>query len=204
MNHVRWRFAGWRGLDITSLDFVHTDSREKADTAEFVRPLERATGVWISGGVQGRLEYYYAGTRVEKALRGVLERGGVVGGTSAGAACLSKVMIRYGKSDAVTGRGLGLLERAVVDQHFSERHREERLLGVLKEHPGLVGLGIDESAALVVQGNHLRVLGSGNVTIYAGPEARRTHRLASGAQADLVPVSAKAVSPAAAQRQASR
>jgi cyanophycinase len=186
MEHIRYRFSSWRELDVASFDILDTDSRRKADRAEFVRPLERATGVWIAGGMQSRLTYLYGGTRVETALRGVLERGGAIGGTSAGAACMSRVMILWGKSDATVGRGFGLLERAVVDQHFSQRRREPRLLGVLKDYPGTVGFGIDESTALVVRGNRLCVLGRSQVAVYLGPEAGRTYTLKDGAEADLV------------------
>ena len=80
------RYSGWRDLDVESVDFLDTDSSDQADMDDFVEPLRKATGVWITGGEQGRLADIYAGTKVEKEIRGVLERGGVVGGTSAGAA----------------------------------------------------------------------------------------------------------------------
>jgi cyanophycinase len=99
-------------------------------------------------------------------------------------------MIRYGKtSDPSVGRGLGLLQGAVVDQHFSQRDRQTRLVGVLEKHPGLVGLGIDEGTALIVTGNHLRAVGSGRVTLYLGTDgkpASSTYRLSANDEADLV------------------
>ncbi len=119
----------------------------------------------------------------------VLERGGVVGGTSAGAAIMSRMMIRYGSPKAVVGAGFNLLARAVVDQHFIRRHRQERLLGVLAEHPELVGLGIDEGAALVVQGDHLRVIGESQVIICktaSGATSPWIESLKPGDEVDLV------------------
>ena len=145
----------------------------------------------MPGGYQGRLADLYGGTRVEFALRQVLERGGVVGGTSAGAAVLSRLMILQGSSNELSlGRGFGLLEQAVVDQHFSQRDRHARLLRVLDEHPGLVGLGIDEDTALVVQANHLRVLGESHVTVCLPAEASHAtllYRLNPGDEVELTP-----------------
>jgi cyanophycinase len=107
----------------------------------------------------------------------VLERGGVVGGTSAGAAAMSQVMIRFGRTATPSiGAGFGLLAGAVVDQHFSQRKRETRLLGVLKQHADLIGLGVDERTALIVSGNKLRVVGDNVVSL----------RLNPGEQAELV------------------
>jgi cyanophycinase len=75
-------------------------------------------------------------------------------------------MIRYSRwSRAVVGDGFGLIEKAVIDQHFTERARHTRLLGVLEEHPDLIGLGVDEGTALLIEGNRLQALGSGRVTV---------------------------------------
>jgi cyanophycinase len=184
-------FSVWREYPVASLEFLDTASRQQADSPEFIRPLLDATGVWMPGGSQGRLAELYAGTLVEQAIRHVLERGGVVGGTSAGAAIMSRVMILEGTNcDAVLSRGFGFLEGAVVDQHFSQRGRYGRLLKVVEEHPGLLGLGIDESTALVVEGNHLRVLGQSRVTVCIPAEAHRAtlvYRLKPGEDVELTP-----------------
>ncbi len=169
LQHIQNFFSDWYDLDVASFDMLDADSREEAEEEEFAQPLREATGVWIGGGAQGRLADIYLETEVETAIRAVFERGGVVGGTSAGSSFLSKVMIRGGsRSEARVGVGLGLLEGAVVDQHFRERGRQERLLGVLADHPGLIGLGIDYRAALVVQGDRLRVLGESVVVLCTG------------------------------------
>ena len=195
------RFSSWKEMPIESLSFLDTESRDEANQEDFVKPLEGATGVWISGGEQGRLADVYVGTKVEEALLKVLERGGVVGGTSAGAAIMSKMMIRYGSPKAVVGAGFNLLAHAVVDQHFLQRHRQERLLGVLADHPEMVGLGIDEGAALVVQGDHLRVLGDSQVIICknnTGANAPWMEALKPGDEVDLIAPAAPA-DPAATE-----
>jgi cyanophycinase len=182
-------FSVWLAYPVASLDFVDAHCRQQADSDEFVRPLRTATGVWMPGGSQVRLIDLYGGTLAEQAIRQVLQRGGVVGGTSAGAAVLSRVMILEGTNcDAVLGNGFGLLESAVVDQHFSQRGRHARLLNVLEDHPGLLGLGIDEDTALVVQGNHLRVLGDAHVTVFVPTESNNAtvvYRLKPGAAVEL-------------------
>ena len=99
-------------------------------------------------------------------------------------------MIRDGSTEAVVDRGFDLLERAVVDQHFIQRNRTQRLLGVLTKHPGLVGIGVDENTALVVRGNHLHVLGQSRVMVCLASEDDPPwiHHLDADEEADLVAV----------------
>lgn len=187
MSAVRNRYSGWLSYDVASFTFLDTDDRDEADTDAFIEPLERATGVWIGGGAQGRLTNLYGGTKTEQALQRVLERGGVIGGTSAGASVMSQTMIRYGTpSEAVTDRGLAFISRAVIDQHFAQRNRLERLLGALEVHRDQIGIGVDEGTALIVQQNRLRVLGSSRVTVClpaSGSDAITLHRLSDGEEA---------------------
>ncbi len=123
-----------------------------ANDPAFCAPLEQATGVWFGGGYQSLLADRYVDTTVQKCLHDVLARNGVVGGCSAGAALLSRVMIRDGDTTPVEARGLDLISDAIVDQHFLARNR---LLWRLEQNDGsrirgLIGLGIDESTALVI------------------------------------------------------
>jgi cyanophycinase len=158
---VETRLEYWRNTKppLGELTILHTRSKEVADDPKFCEPLATATGVWFIGGHQQRITEAYLGTRTEKAIKGVLKRGGVIGGTSAGAAIMSPVMI-VGVEGAqpVTGPGFGFLEGTIVDQHFVKRRRENRLLTVLNSYPRLVGLGIDENTVLVVQGRTLSVI----------------------------------------------
>jgi cyanophycinase len=163
--------APWRPSKPASLELLH--AKKRADADRLVPLLDRATGVWISGGDQSRLAERYGGTAVEKALHRVVRRGSVVGGTSAGAAILSRVMITGGRSEPTLGTGFGLLDGMLVDQHFLARDRLGRLLFALGRHPKLLGLGIDESTAAVVRGDELRVVGDSYVLLIApGPRFR--------------------------------
>src|SRR5262249_30437995 len=99
----------WKKYQPVSLTRLHTRDRKKADDPAFVKPLPEATAVWLGGGDQSKLTEAYLGTAVEKELHALLARGGVVGGTSAGAAVMSRVMITGGNPAARVGRGLGFL-----------------------------------------------------------------------------------------------
>jgi cyanophycinase len=179
--------APWKALQPASAVVLHTRSRHTADDPKFLAPLRAATGVWF-GGDQSRLAAAYVGTAFEKELQALLKRGGVIGGTSAGAAALSRLMIASGNPGARTAQGFDLLPGAVIDQHFQTRDRRRRLLGVLEKNPGLVGFGIDEGTALVVRGRSLRVLGDSTVTVCLAPSRARPARtleLKPGAAADL-------------------
>jgi cyanophycinase len=155
----------WTRRGVASAVLLHTRSRARADESGFTRPLEEATGVWFSGGDQSRVTDAYLGTAVERALHGVLERGGVIGGTSAGAALMSRVMITGGQEKATVGTGFGFLPGTIVDQHALQRNRINRLLGVLADHSDLVGVAIDESTALVVHQGHWQVMGDSYVVL---------------------------------------
>jgi cyanophycinase len=173
-----------------------------------------ATGVWFSGGDQSRLHDRYVGklpqrTRFQKALRDVLARGGVVGGTSAGMAALPEVMTLSqdrrrtdGPLHAVAAQGLGVLDGAIVEQHFDGRNgRMERFIGLLRDTDRLdrlsgrrgagermMGLAVEESTALVVQGARMEVLGAGEVHVFLKGSDGRTlfwHALRTGDQAAL-------------------
>jgi cyanophycinase len=155
----------WREKGAASVQLFHTRSREAANDVEFVRPISEATGVWIGGGQQSWLTEAYLGTEVERQLKALLDRGGVIGGTSAGAAVMTRVMIARGRSKADVTQGFDFLPGAVVDQHFLKRNRLGRLLSVLTDHPDLIGLGIDERTALVVnvRSHLLNVIGDSYV-----------------------------------------
>ncbi len=189
---------GWRGHDqlratgIRNFVTLHTRDPEEAGAESFVQPLREASGVWLPGGRPWRLVDAYLHTLVHEELFLLLERGGVVGGTSAGASIQASLLIR---GDRTTNRvvfsrdypeGFGLLEQVAVDQHLSARGREEDLWQVLGLHPDLLGIGLDEGTALVIQGNRAEVMGGGEVLIYdATLPTLEAHRLARGAIFDL-------------------
>lgn len=180
--------AWWRKQKLAELTILHTRSREVADSEEFIAPLKRATGVWFMGGNQAWLADTYSGTRTEAEFRKLLERGGVIGGTSAGAAVMSKLMIRRGHVTPELGRGFGFVDGAIIDQHFVRRSRQDRLLKVIEQHPNLIGLGIDEGTALIVQGHKLSVAGDSEVRVcFARTDAREpvVESMRAGDAADL-------------------
>jgi cyanophycinase len=158
----------WQDEGIADAVLMHTRSRDEANSAEFVAALEKATGVWFVGGLQQNIAEVYVGTLFEKCVLDLLNRGGVVGGTSAGAAIQSRVMIQGGKTEANIGQGFDLLPSTIIDQHFSARNRLTRLMDAVDQHPLKVGLGIDEQTALLVEGRMMRVVGAGKVTVCYG------------------------------------
>ena len=115
----------WNKRGVASAVLLHTRSRAKADDPAFSRPLEDATGVWFSGGDQSRVTEVYLGTAVERALHAVLGRGGVIGGTSAGAAIMSRVMITGGREKATVGTGFGFLPGTVVQRACAEAQPDQ-------------------------------------------------------------------------------
>ena len=180
----------WQSLGVASVQILHSSSREESNRGEFVRPLDEATGVWLSGGQQAWLSQRYAGTLVEDKLRAVVDRGGVVGGSSAGAAAMTRVMIEQGVEEAAEGVGFDLFREAIIDQHFLRRSRLNRLIGLMESHPHLTAFGIDEGTALVVQvpKGRLGVLGSSYVLAYVPDTetgSRRFETLKHGDQIDL-------------------
>lgn len=153
------------------ITILHTRSRATADSASFVARLRRADGVWLSGGNAGRLAATYLGTRTYRELKAVFERGGVVGGNSAGAIIQGSFIVR-GRPDKPVlmargrERGFGLLKNVAINPHLITAKREDELVNVLDAHPELLGIGIDEKAAILVRGDEFRVLGDSKVAIY--------------------------------------
>jgi cyanophycinase len=162
-------FAFWKTAPVKSVRILHTTRRSEADDPHVYGLLRQATGVWMSGGDQSRLTALYGGTRVERELANVLRRGGVIGGTSAGASVVSAVMVTAGGK---AGKGFGLIADTIVDQHFSNRGRRSRLVGLLQSHPGQRGLGIDEQTAVVIRDQEVSVLGNATVTVAEPGSAR--------------------------------
>ena len=167
------RFAHpWEDLNINTVTLLHARSREEASSNKFLTALKEATGVWFVGGSQQRIIDAYVGTSFEKELDLLLQRGGVVGGTSAGAAVQSRLAIVRGTKRPELDQGFDLLPGAVIDQHFTERERLGRLQYATRRNDSKVGLGIDEDTALLVDKRFMKVVGSGNVTAVL-PRARK-------------------------------
>lgn len=157
----------WRAQGAKEVSCLDVSNPKKA-----VAAVEAADLIWIPGGDQSRLMKALDGTGVIEAIRKRHAAGAAVGGTSAGAALMSLVMItgdppdREGPDSATpTAGGLGLWPDAIVDQHFLTRGRFGRLLRAVLDHPTLLGIGIDEATGIVVTAGAFEVFGAGSVTV---------------------------------------
>jgi cyanophycinase len=164
-------------LGVVQRSHLEVTSRQDANSEDFVRQVEAATGIFMTGGDQKRLLALIGGSALDAAMHVALKvRGATIGGTSAGASAMSGHMLAQGRAETLPekgsvslGAGLGFLHRVVIDQHFSERQRLSRLLTIVAQNPYLQGIGIDEDTALVVGiGTGIEVLGHGAVTIVDG------------------------------------
>jgi aminobenzoyl-glutamate utilization protein B len=182
-----------RDFGAKNVTVLHTRDRAEANTEAFVAPLTTARGVWFGGGRQWRLVDAYMGTRTQREIEGVLARGGVVGGTSAGATIQGSYLIRGAREGnhimMAKGyeQGFGYLRGVAVDQHLLVRGRADDLVEVIDAKPELLGLGIDEPAAVVVTGDRLEAIGKSVVGIYDGKDhdGRKYFFLAPGEALDL-------------------
>jgi len=163
----------FRELGATEVDVMDFDTRRDGDEPGRMAAIKAADGVFLTGGNQLRLATMLGGTGIAKALREHNANGGHVAGTSAGASFLSEHMIAFGDDNrtphagSVTlAPGLGLTNRAVIDQHFTQRGRLGRLITAMAFNPFLIGLGLDEdTAAFIGPDQTVEVEGSGTITI---------------------------------------
>jgi cyanophycinase len=172
--------ADWSGLKMfrdfgaDNITVLHTTDRTVADSVDFVRPLITAKIVWFVGGRQWRLVDSYAHTRTQREVEQVLERGGVVAGSSAGASILSSYMVRGARENNYIMMapgyedGFGLIKGVAIDQHMLTRNRQDDLEEVVATHPDVLGIGLDESTAIVVRGQEFEVVGASKVAIHDG------------------------------------
>jgi cyanophycinase len=148
--------------------------REQKDleSPEVIATLKQATGIWFGGGRQWNFVDAYEGTKLPELFRAVLNRGGVIGGSSAGATIQGDYLIRGAPAGPQImmcegyERALGFLPGAAIDQHFSARNRFKDMTAFMARYPQFLGIGIDESTALVVQGSIAEILGKGKVHFY--------------------------------------
>lgn len=175
-----WR-ADFRKAGVQNIDFprVKRDS-DKADR-EIAARIDDAGALFLGGGNQVKLVAELSGTRAEASIKALAARGGVICGTSAGAAALTALTMAGGEIDEegnlveqYLGPGFGLLNfETIVDTHFSKRRRLQRLFVVIAGNPELMGLGIDEDTALIVRGHLGEVVGAGGVTFVDGRDSVR-------------------------------
>lgn len=175
--------ADWPGLSVLTrhgarnVTLLHTRDRRLAESDSFVAIIRRARGVWFPGGRQWRLVDSYLGTATERELHALLARGGVIGGTSAGASIQASYLVRGAREGNTImmapgyEQGFGFLRDVAVDQHVSARRRERDLQHVVAARPALLGLGLDEGTAIIVRGNRAEVVGAGLLYVHNGADA---------------------------------
>lgn len=192
--------AFWKGqlpfreAGVTDITVLHTYDPAVADTDRFVAPLRRARGVFFGGGRQWRLADAYLNTKTHRELFALLARGGVISGSSAGASIMGSFMVR-GDTETNTVmmgdhvEGFALLKNVGIDQHLLRRNRHFDLIEVIEAHPELLGIGLDENTAIVVEGDRFDVIGQSYVAIYDNqrkiPPRGRFYFLAPGDRYDM-------------------
>ena len=156
---------------IKDVTLLHTSDLREANSEQFIKPLTRATGVYFVGGRQWRIADSYLNTLTHKAFWDVLNRGGVIAGSSAGASIQGSFLWRGDTRGAeiLVGdhtQGLGFLKNSAIDQHLLKRNRQFDLVELIRISPRLIGIGLDEATAVVVRKDTLEVIGKSYVAIY--------------------------------------
>jgi cyanophycinase len=164
--------AAFKKLGVDDVRVVDVSTRQDAEAKGALEAIERATGLFFTGGDQLHITSLLGGTEMQRLIHRRYERGLVVGGTSAGAAMMSNSMLIGGASDenpklggVEIGPGMDLLVGAMIDTHFSQRGRFGRLLTAVAHYPQDLGIGIDEETAMIVNKTEFEVMGKGAVTV---------------------------------------
>ncbi|ACK73309.1 cyanophycinase [Gloeothece citriformis PCC 7424] len=159
-------------LGVEDVRVADTVVREDADSRSILEALERATGVFFTGGDQARIVEVLKDTQIHKTLQKRYQEGLIVGGTSAGASMMSDKMILEGDSETYPrieivdlDSGMDFLSEVIIDQHFAQRGRLGRLLAAVARHPQLIGIGIDENTGIIVEDHQFQVIGEGSCTV---------------------------------------
>jgi cyanophycinase len=177
----------FRNLGVQDVEY-HVLTREQALKEENTKILDNVSCVYFTGGDQSRLTAALVSTPIHQRLLKIFKEGGIIGGTSAGAAVMSEIMItgdekrnvedghafeKILSNNIVVTPGFGFIKTAIIDQHFVTRKRHNRLLSLVAEHPEFLGIGIDETTAIIVKPDDtFEVIGEQNVVIYDATKAK--------------------------------
>ena len=164
----------WKRAGVKNATFLHTKDRNQSNSDEdFLAPLKNATGVWFGGGRQWNLADSYYGTKAHRLMKSVLQRGGVMGGSSAGASIQGRYLARATPignfrimAPGYERGGLGFISGVAIDQHFSQRGRHKDMTLLVNRYPQLLGIGLDEATAIIVTKSKAEVTGRGRVHFY--------------------------------------
>lgn len=157
----------------SDIHILHTSDPKQANKEEFIQPIKEATGIFFSGGRQWRIADGFLNTRAHEEMFRLLERGGVIAGSSAGATIQGSYLARGDtkNNQIMMGdheQGLGFISNIAIDQHVIARNRQFDMFQILKKRPELLGISIDESTAIVVKGDTFKVIGKSYVIMYDG------------------------------------
>jgi cyanophycinase len=166
--------APWKKRGLKNVTMLHTHDPKVADTEEFVQNLRKANAVWFDGGRQWNIVDSYANTLTYREFHKVLERGGVIGGSSAGATIQGDYLVRgaISGSEVVMApepehqKAFAFLRRSAIDQHINARNRWDDLIPVIKKFPDLLGIGLSEDTAIIVTGDTFEVMGAWKVAVH--------------------------------------
>ena len=166
--------AGWKKRGVNNVHMLHTHDPKVADTEEFAKILRDANGVWFDGGRQWNVVDSYANTLTLQEFHKVLERGGVIGGSSAGATIQGDYLVRgaiAGSEIVMTPEpehehGFAFLRKVAIDQHINTRNRWDDIIPVIKKYPNMLGIGLSEGTAIVVTGDRFQVIGKWKVAVH--------------------------------------
>ncbi|MFC1734033.1 cyanophycinase, partial [candidate division KSB1 bacterium] len=166
--------ASWLRRGLTNVKMLHTHDPAVANTEEFVKDLREADAVWFNGGRQWNIVDSYKNTLTYDEFHKVLERGGVIGGSSAGATIQGTYLVRgdtEGSQIVMTDEsahlwGFSFLRKSAIDQHIDARNRWDDIIPVIEEYPDLLGIGLSENTAIIVQADTFEVMGNWKVAIH--------------------------------------
>ena len=168
------RIASWVRRGVKNVKMLHTHDPKVADTPEFVKDLREANAVWFDGGRQWNIVDSYANTLAYKEFHKVLDRGGVIGGSSAGATIQGEYLVRgdtSGPNVMMTGEpnhqeAFKFLRKVAIDQHINARNRWDDLIPVIQKYPKMLGIGLSEGTAIIVKGDTFEVMGKWKVAVH--------------------------------------
>jgi len=166
--------APWLKLGLKHVRMLHTHDPKVADTEDFARILRTADGVWFNGGRQWNIVDSYANTLTYREFHNVLERGGVIGGSSAGATIQGEYLVRGDTSgpnvmmtaEPTHQEAFKFLRKVAIDQHINTRNRWDDLVPVIQKYPKFLGIGLSEATAIIVNGDRFEVMGAWKVAVH--------------------------------------
>jgi cyanophycinase len=166
--------APWIRLGLKNVRMLHTHDPKVADTEEFAKVLRTADAVWFNGGRQWNIVDSYVNTLTYREFHKVLERGGVIGGSSAGATIQGECLVRgdtSGPDVMMTAEpnhqeAFKFLRNAAIDQHINARNRWDHLIPVIQKYPKFLGIGLSEATAIIVKADKFEVMGAWKVAVH--------------------------------------